>query len=182
MLWAGAPRPGAVFSKVDLLQIPIEIVSLGLIIWFFSSIWTNEGEGLFSSWLVAMPFFLIVFYNLFGKYVFMYWRNRRTVYAVTDRKVVVSTSLPFRTELRTLEIADLPATRMDLKSDGRGSITFEDKRTRRDWFAAIRRSFSRNAKDNPIAFLDIANVRRVHDLILYQKNEMSRSRAKLVKR
>lgn len=182
LLWTGAPGPSATFSKSDVLQIPLNIAWLVFIAWFFGGYWNRGSDESEFPWFAAVPFFLIAFYNLFGRLVFKYWRNKRTVYAVTDHNVAVLTSLPFSTKFRILEITGLPEIKLDLKGDGRGSITFDNEPKKASWFDRVRSAFSRGSKDTQVAFVDIANVRRVHDLIARQREDITREKTDLVAR
>jgi hypothetical protein len=95
---------------------------------------------------------------------------------VTDRNVAVLTVMPFSATFRTLDIAGLPVVQQDVRSNGRGSITFGDEPTKAVWLTNIRKNFSRKKKDAPVVFMDIANVRRVHDLIVRQRDELQQAR------
>ena len=61
--------------------------------------------------------------SIVGRFLYKAWRKRQTVYAVTDRRVLVVTTL-FGRRLQAAFLDTLPGTTTSIGSDGVGTITF----------------------------------------------------------
>ena len=70
----------------DLYTVPFSIMFLGFsVFWEASVIWGGAGP-LFVLW--GIPFIAIGLYTLVGRFFYVRYLNRRTVYAITDRRVM----------------------------------------------------------------------------------------------
>jgi hypothetical protein len=178
-LWIGAPKASAVFNRKDLILVPVSLLwtAVFLGVFFFADSSERPGDSAFPPFF-AIPFSLIAAYGLIGRFVFKWWLNKRTVYAVTDRNVLVMTQLPFSSKLRTKGIDNLGEVQQDISSNGSGSLIFGGESRKANWLANTGLNPFQEANDLPLAFLGITDARSVHSLIVRQRDEISRQRAR----
>lgn len=179
-VWVGAPNPLSVFSRWDIIAIPISIVwtTLFLFVFFFRSSGDDTNDAIFPSFF-AVPFVAAALYGLIGRFIFKWWINRRTIYAVTDRNVLVAVRFPFSTKVRTLDIGSLNGIQQDVSGSGRGTITFGEKPRNASWIANTGLNPFQYSKDLPLAFFNIADVRLVYSTIVRQRDELNMEKRNL---
>src|SRR5687768_3595338 len=102
LLWLGRAGRGVRLHSVDMFHIPFSIL------WAFavlSIIRSESGDGLGPPLLFFLPFGLMAFHVVVGRFVWDAYRRRHTHYAVTDERVLILagvwsrrlTSIPLRT-------------------------------------------------------------------------------------
>jgi hypothetical protein len=180
ILWAGAPNPNAVFTGSDVFQIPFSLFFFGFSLFWFIGAWTAT-RGSDESTANAFPFFgipfmVIGFYMLIGRFFYKRWRNKRTIYAVTDRNIAVLSQSPFGSTLKTVDVASLQELQQEVKGDGRGSIIFGAGDRGFKWFQNSGMDLFGSSRGAPVAFYDIRDARGVHDLIIRQRDELRQAR------
>lgn len=173
-LWVGVPPRNAVFDKGDILQIPFSIFfTVFSIIWItsaFSAANDSEETGFSFFPLFGVPFVLVGLYMLVGRFIYRWWRNGRTIYAVTDRNVLALVG----SRLTTTDIGGLREVQQSIKSDGSGSIIFGAPPPAYGWFRGNGLEWLGSHPDYPITFRNISNVRAVNNLVENQKKELNR--------
>jgi hypothetical protein len=120
LLWAGRPPLGLMFRPVEAFLIPLSIFWSGFAIFWMVAASTNGG-GWFA--LFGIPFLLVGFYLLIGRFWLDVRQRERTFYAVTsDRVVILSGWLTRR--VKSLAIDTLTDVSLSERSGSRGTITF----------------------------------------------------------
>jgi len=119
VMWSGRPRQGLIFYLADAYIIPFSLI------WTVGA-WNGISNGLKSHaallpTLMAFLFLAVGFWLLIGRFVYDIWRRSRLAYAVTNRRVLVLRGERLYT---SLDIANLPAPRLDTYRNGTGSIFF----------------------------------------------------------
>lgn len=180
-IWVGAPNPRSVFSRWDIIAIPFSAVwaTLFVFMFFVRSSSDETSEAIFPS-LFLVPFVALAAYAFVGRFIFKWWINRRTVYAVTDRNVLIAIYFPFSTKVRILDIGSLKGIQQDVSSSGRGTITFGDNPKNANWFANTGLNPFQSSKDLPLAFFNIADVRQVYSTIIRQRDDANREMRRLL--
>ena len=84
ILWMDKPQAWKLLNVYDLYLIPFSLFWCGIVF----SFWQGSGFILF-----ILPHTLIGLYMLFGRFIVKYLRNRRTYYAVTDRRILIMSGL-----------------------------------------------------------------------------------------
>jgi hypothetical protein len=161
LLWAGQPRPGR-FARLAWLDVIFGIPwTLTMIALLAFLIYTNlqdapRAQPAAPRWaglVVLIPFLLIGFAHLSAPY----WakrRARRTVYAITDRRVIVWEGKKFRpAKVHSLSPAELTRLHRVEHSGGVGDLIFDDCGEVRHWTGSSRK------------FVAIDGVREVEDLV-----------------
>lgn len=87
LLWSGAPDPAAHFTRSDLFLVPFSIFWAGFVVFWEAGAVTQGAPLFFVLW--AVPFVLIGLHMLVGRFFYKSFAKRRTVYAITDRRVLV---------------------------------------------------------------------------------------------
>jgi hypothetical protein len=129
IVWSGQPDPTIVFSPQDLFLVPFSLMWGG-----FALFWEAGVLGIFSKGVGAVgigsffvlwgiPFVVVGQYLIWGRFLYKRWMKRRTLYAVTTKRVVVvaeGRSL----RINSLFLSQLLSVSRSRKSNGAGSITF----------------------------------------------------------
>lgn len=118
LLWWGRPYPGLALRRRDTLLIPFAAAWLGLAIyWQVEAAARAPGLG---GNLFGAGFIAIGLYMLAGRFLLEAWRRRRTVYAVTARRVIILAP-PLKT---ILLLRELGKCRIGGEPGGRRSLAF----------------------------------------------------------
>src|SRR6478735_6022360 len=92
VLWTGRPDPGRLLSSKDAYLIPFSLMWGGFaIVWEGGVLLTMAGANgapIFVA-LWGIPFVVAGQYLIWGRFLVKRWDRRRTVYAVTDQRVLV---------------------------------------------------------------------------------------------
>jgi hypothetical protein len=150
----------------DVFLIPFSLLWGGFAIFWelgVMGVWSKSGEGapgFFVLW--GIPFVIVGQYFIWGRFVYKRWDRRRTVYAVTNQRVLVLRG----TTLQSMFISQLPGMNETTRPDGSGTLDFGVgtlpfgygfwANTGMDWFSR---------RGGMLAFYDIGNVTNVHRLI-----------------
>jgi hypothetical protein len=171
VLWTGQPEP-KLFCSGDLFLVPFS-----LLFFCFSIFWILAASGLLSQshklsmfWLFGIPFVLIGFYLLIGRFFVKSWKQRNTYYAVTNQRALVLCTVPNRS-LQSVFINTLPSINKSVGSNGSGTLVFGYMPPRAatyvnsgmDFFASV------NGQTLPPAFYDVKDANYVCELINGQR-------------
>jgi hypothetical protein len=138
ILWSGKPQQGFLRRGSDLLYVPISLVICGLALWLegwiISLLWQvySLGDGsttaqlimgtLFLCGVVVMPLVLIGLFLAAGRFGFDRLRRRKTFYLLTEKRVLICSTL-LKRRVRSITLDNKLKTRLIRHSGGRGSIT-----------------------------------------------------------
>ena len=160
--WTGRPGGGVIFTAMDVFVIPFTLLWCGLafpILWLAPQ--TGPG-GPAPLWFSAV-FVAVGFYMLVGRFIVDWWLRRGLSYAVTDRRILIARSAPFR-KFTALNLASLSDVSLKERASGRGTIRFGASapfwvNRRGNWGVLS------PALDPVPQFIVIEDVRRVFDLV-----------------
>lgn len=144
ILWSGKPEP-KLFTAADFFLIPF-----GAFFFCFSVFWIYMASGIpfhanrssnhesidfpIPFALFGIPFVLVGFYILFGRFFFKNWKQRNTYYAVTNQRVLILSTVPNQS-LQALFIDVIPVLNKSVNSSGAGTITFGNSDPRAAMYA-----------------------------------------------
>ena len=175
MIWSSAPGRGLRLRSSDALMIPFSLLWGGFaIFWEYSVLFGLDPSGRsapssapFIMKLWGIPFVLVGLYLIVGRFFYDAFQRSRTIYAVTDQRILILTQA-FSRRVRSLPLRMLPEMTIAEKSDGSGTITFGVSNL--DGGALLR---SRRG-ERPPAFEFVERIRNVYDLIQGALNEAGR--------
>lgn len=152
--WAGRPVSANPLRKADILLIPFSVLWFGFAVFWECTALQNDAPLLFKLW--GIPFVLIGLYISAGRLIVAAIRLKKTLYAVTDRRVI-------RVVGESVEsIAGIPLSQMKVsaRKDGTGTISFYNTYTSRSGFFADTRFIEIRSIERPTEvqrlILDIA--------------------------
>jgi hypothetical protein len=121
VLWRGVPAQGMMFTSRDALMIPFSAVWLAFAVFWLVMV-TRTGAPVFFYLWGAMFVGIGIFFAV-GRFFVDAWLRSRTLYAVTDQRVLILRSSPFA-RFTSLELDRLPE--LNLVGDGntKGDIRF----------------------------------------------------------
>jgi hypothetical protein len=162
VFWTGRPDLSKRFTKADLYGIPFSLLWAGFAIFWETSVIASGAPIFFVLW--GIPFVAIGLYLVVGRFAYRAWLRRRTLYAVTDRRVLKLVRRRSGDSVDALFLDAIPAVNRELRPDGSGSVVFGSA-------AAHARSrtltpFSGSKEDEgPLIFEDIADAAYVAELM-----------------
>jgi hypothetical protein len=173
LVWTGQPDPKKHFSPADRFLIPFSLLWGGFAIaWEVAAVaGTSSGDKAFA--LFGLPFVAVGLYLIFGRFIYKARRKRKTVYAVTDRRVLSLAEGRSQGQVDAYFISSLPAVNTRVGRDGTGTIIFGNPgspfwgmaNTGWDFFGSL-------SGGQPFAFFDIPDASHVSDLITKQREKL----------
>jgi hypothetical protein len=157
--WRGTPGRGILFTPRDIFLVPFSLAWCG-----FAIFWTVSAAGMhapdfFTLW--GSMFVCIGLYFVAGRFLVDAWIRRGTVYAVTDRRILILRGAPFG-KFIAVGLPQLPDISLSESRDGRGTIRFG---TEVSMFGNRGMSSWSPALDPTPQFIAIQDARRVFDLV-----------------
>lgn len=131
LLWTGQPSRRVIFHKEDAGLIPFSLLWGGFsIFWEFAATVgfgsAGHGSGPSSGWFFALwgiPFIVMGQYMIWGRFVHVAWKKGRTVYGVTQKRVLILTTAWSRS-LNATYIDQIPVVEKTVRADGIGTLRF----------------------------------------------------------
>ncbi len=155
MLWAGQPNPAKLFTKADIYLVPLTIL------------WCGVALGILSTGLpglvIGVPAGAVALYCLVGRFFTKAFRKKRTVCAVTNRRVMqIMLNASGEKKIVSLDIKTVLNESVVLHNDGCGSLCFGDIPSFSQAYANTGMDFMPSHQINDaLAFFDIHNALRV---------------------
>ena len=131
ILWIGQPRASQLFSGEDLFLIPFSFLWGGFAI-FWESMALAGGPSFFALW--GVPFVVIGQYMIWGRFVHKYLSRKHTLYAVTERRVIILQNL-FGSSFNSYYFDKIPQLSLRGNSIRFGLGTPYKSRSRKSWSA-----------------------------------------------
>ena len=130
LLWAGMPKQGTIFKSSDVFMIPFSLVWGGFaIFWEYMALTMvpkaqNAPDGfalLFP--LFGIPFVVIGFYIIFGRFIYDSKKREKTFYGLTDQRAIIVSGV-FSKSVKSLNLKTMSDVSLSEKTNGYGSIVF----------------------------------------------------------
>lgn len=155
ILWTDSPEPGLHLQRGDGFMIPFSILWCGFVLFWELSVLR---AGVLPMAIFGLVFIAMGFYLAIGRYIHAAYCASRTLYAVTDRRVIFVTAKGSR----FLRITQLPSLELQIRRSGLGTISFERKQP---LVRTMRLSSSRLTPEDYDAFENIRDAQEVYRLI-----------------
>jgi hypothetical protein len=121
VLWSGAPRGGIVMRAADALYIPFSLMWGGFAMFWEYSVLQTNAPLVMRLW--GIPFVLVGLYLIAGRFFYDAQLRKRTLYAVTDERVLIVSGL-FSRQVQSLGLRTLADVSLSEDGDGEGTIRF----------------------------------------------------------
>lgn len=160
--WVGRPDPTKRFTPADRYLVPFSLFWGGFaIFWLVGATASGGAFGLF-----GIPFVLIGLYFIFGRFIYKANRKRRTVYAVTDRRVLEIVDGRKGESVTAVYLRSIPNISTSAVSNGEGSVEFGLSSRMDQYYANTGMEFfSRGSLSSGVSFYDIADPEGVAALV-----------------
>jgi hypothetical protein len=138
LLWSGRPDNRRWISQHDALLIPFSMLWGGFaIFWEATALSSTAARSSVIFPFFGVPFVLVGLYLMVGRFFARRWIRRRTLYAVTDRRViVVAPSWPRGERTTSVWLRSYPPVEKRLTRDGRGTLWIGSFGSAQRWIAS----------------------------------------------
>ena len=168
VLWTGQPNGKVIFHTSDFALIPFSLLWGG-----FAIFWESDVLGYWGtphktgtnpvSWFMVLwgiPFVVIGQYLIWGRFVFQWWRKKKTFYAVTDKRVLIVDEV-WNRKLTSVRLTENIFLDRSTRLDGIGTLRFGmPQLVKKSW--SWWGNFESEARPS---LLDIDEVERVYAMI-----------------
>jgi len=163
--WAAGPDPGRHFNRGDLFLIPFSVMWLA-----FAVAWEAAVISVSASFAVlfGLPFVAAGLYMTVGRFIYKARRRRRTVYAVTNQRVLSVVQRRGGADVDAKPLRALPGVSTTASRRGYGTIEFDRSSGPRPptWLADSGMGFlGRASAQIGLCFFDIEHANEVAALI-----------------
>jgi hypothetical protein len=164
LLWIGRPDPDKHFSPSDRFLVPFSLLWGGFTLFWEGSVIAGRAPAFFL--LFGAAFVAVGLYFMFGRFIYKAHRKRRTVYAVTNRRVLSVVTGSSGETFESTYVRAIPSVSTNAGSDGSGSVMF----TSTPWMFAMYLNsgmefFARSYGGGGVNFFDIPDARAVGHLV-----------------
>jgi hypothetical protein len=164
--WIGRPYQGFRLRQGDLAAVPFSIVWLAFTLFWEVSV-IRSGAPLFA-WIFGGGFVAIGAYMLVGRFFYARYINRRTIYAVTNERVLSVVRGRRGNAVLAFRIDQIRGVYTRSSSTGRGAVSFGGPLSFADGISGGGLGFHRGSRDRPscdLAFYDVSDPDAVARLV-----------------
>lgn len=159
--WVGRPDATKRITPADRYLIPFSLLWGGFSIFWVVGAATSG--GLF--FLFGLPFLAFGLYFIFGRFIYKADRKRRTVYAVTDRRVLEIVDGRNGESVTAVYLRSIPNISTSAVASGEGSVEFGISSRMESYYANTGMEFfGRGSTSGGVSFYDIEDPEGVADL------------------
>jgi hypothetical protein len=163
VLWNGRPDPRKRFTRSDVFTVPFSLMWGGFAIFWEASVIASGAPFFFALW--GIPFVAIGLYMIGGRFFFKAWLRRRTLYAVTDRRVLRLVRRRSGDNVDAVFLDAIPAVNRELRADGSGSVVFGSASLQVRANSVLPAFAVSKGEEGPLSFEDIPDAARVAELV-----------------
>lgn len=170
LVWVGQPSPWRVFTGYNLLFLLYGLPALAFLWWliFYPLLQPGAWQRDPTSCVFALLFLLGGIYIVFIRIIIAFLHRQRTVYAVTDHRILVRSGV-FAPHVEARALAGLPALQPDEYPEQRGTLLLEAPAfAELGWWVHPRLREQHELlglRNDPLQFADIPRPREVALLI-----------------
>ncbi len=168
--WSGRPRGGVRLTSADVLQIPFSLFWCGFaVFWEYMAYRDNAPLPMLA---FGGAFVLIGVYLIVGRFFADAYRRGRTVYGLTDERVLILGG-GARRQVRSLPLASLQEVTLKERPDWSGDITLGPSMGPAAWFGS---SWPGAARYQPPTLEAVENAREVYEQLLRAQEDQRQAR------
>ena len=164
ILWSGTPAQGLRLKATDAGIIPFSLLWGGFAIFWNVGVWKENGPLFFKLW--GLPFLVIGLYFIVGRFFFDAFIRARTVYGLTNQRVLILKMFMGRKTV-SLSLISLPPINLNERADGSGDVAFGAPASFGAWA-------NRSQPQTPV-WEGIPNARLVQDQVLKAQQDLRAS-------
>ncbi|MBX0326619.1 hypothetical protein K2Z83_02845 [Oscillochloris sp. ZM17-4] len=173
VLWSGQPQAGLRLRAADAFLIPFTCLWAGFAVFWETGVITSGAPFFFMLW--GIPFLVVGAYITVGRFFVDAAIRGKTVYGVTNERVLLISSFMNRT-VKSLPLHTLPELELEQRGDGRGTITFGPSMPFATWYRGF--AWPGMGQRTPPAFDMIPDAKAVYDRIRHaQRAAVTRTTA-----
>jgi len=174
VLWSGRPDPRITFARADLFLVPFSLLWGGFALFWEATVIaallrgeerSGNGGSLWFFAVFGLIFVVAGLYFMVGRFIYKRLKKKKTYYAVTNRRVLVLTTLRGR-HLNAVFIDRIPQISKSVNADGVGMLRFGNLPW---WLAQYDNTgmdlLSPTHGDPPPVFHDIREADSVYELV-----------------
>jgi hypothetical protein len=120
-LWTARPGLGLALRATDAFLIPFSLLWCGFAVFWEATVLRVHAPLVFP--IFGSVFVAVGLYFVFGRFLADAWARRRTLYAVTDRRIVIVSGV-LRRQVRSLFLEGLAEVNLTARRNGKGTLTF----------------------------------------------------------
>lgn len=163
--WIGRPDPSRHLTRGDLFLVPFSVLWTAFTIVWESTVIAEGRDAFFALW--GIPFVLLGVYMVIGRFFYKAYRARRTLYAVTNRRVIVVMRRARGETVEATYLRAIPSISTRAESRGHGTVAFGTVSAAGGWYGNTGMELlARGSAGNVgVSFYDIDDPRAVADLV-----------------
>jgi len=178
LLWAGRPGQGIIVRPKQWPEVFFFLLWGGFA--FFWEAMVILGGAPLCMVLFGLPFVLVGFQMLFGRFLFDALRRRNSYYAVTDKRILSSRAGPFGRRLQSAGLEDMTDVKLESRPDGRGRLEFTLRDPSNWWtqgaawssLGRLLEGLARVGMSSEPSFEMISDAKQVHDQIKSARSDL----------
>jgi hypothetical protein len=161
--WTARPRGGVRLTRADAYLVPFSLLWGGFAIFWEVSAIEGGGGPFFVLW--GIPFVAMGLYMIVGRFFYAAYRNRRTVYAVTDHRVLRVASNRRGDAVDAMYLSAIPSVSTTVGPHGRGDVLFGTASPGQRWYGNTGLDAFNRGSGSVLAFYDVDDPGAVAELV-----------------
>jgi len=133
LIWAGRPKRGIVFHSIDVFLIPFSLVWCSFAVFAFIASVSAQHVPPLPVFAFTGLFVVIGLYIVAGRFWFDAWRRKRTVYGITNERVIIRSG-GIRSRLKSLNLRTLSDITLNEKHNGEGTVMLGPQSMWDSWY------------------------------------------------
>jgi hypothetical protein len=161
LIWSGVPRRGLVLRSSDAFLIPFSLLWGGFAVFWEASVIAGGAPLFFALW--GVPFVLVGFYVVIGRFFVDARIRANTAYGLTNRRAIIISGI-MTTSIRSLPLSTLSEISMNERRDGSGTVCLGTPHPFSAWYSGM--YWPGTVRYTTPCFEMIADAKTVHDKVL----------------
>jgi hypothetical protein len=175
VLWSGKPDSRRWLYPQDAVLVPFSVLWGGFAIFWEATVLLSSGPRnsvILPLW--GVPFVLVGLYMMVGRFFARRWVRRRTLYAVTDRRVIaIKPAWRGGRHTSSVWLASHPPVQKRIGRDGRGTVWVGRRTSDQHWLTHDSGwPQSGSSSGEAVAFCDIPEANGIFVLIARQLGDL----------